>query len=149
MNATAIERRTAPRLRAIYPRLDAIPERYRELFSNRGGKWLLTRIDGLRSDADVERLRRAAEKERNAHRQTREELDALRARLERLEPDENIDASIAQSRTPRGRVARAMTLLSLAARDLAAQGEPAGGTLIKVAHAHVATAVAEIWGAGE
>lgn len=81
-------------LKAIYDTLDDIPEPHRELYSERNGKFELSGIDGVKSQADVDRLQTALTKERDAHKAAKTSAEAyaalgkiedLQARLDRID----------------------------------------------------------------
>lgn len=61
-------------LKALYEKKEDIPSQYLELYSERGGKWELTQVEGVKTTADVDRLQTALTNEREEHRQTREKL---------------------------------------------------------------------------
>lgn len=63
-------------LKATYDSEDEIPEESRHLFEERGGKWVMKRIEGLVTDADVQRVRRALDQEKEAHKATKERMAA-------------------------------------------------------------------------
>ena len=67
-------------LRAVYDSEDEIPETVtlepRSLYTERHGKWELSGIPGLKTQGDVERVRRAKEQEVAAHKETKEKLAA-------------------------------------------------------------------------
>jgi len=65
------------KLKAKYAKREDIPEGYEDLFEERGGEWLLVHIEGFDSGASVARLERALERERDAHRKTKERYDGL------------------------------------------------------------------------
>lgn len=50
-----------------YETAEAVPEAFRSLYEERGGKHLLTKIKGLASTADVTRLQRALDSEKKDH----------------------------------------------------------------------------------
>lgn len=75
-------------LKAIYEKQDEIPENYRDLFEERGGQWILSQVEGVKTDADIARLERAASQERDAHRQTKEKLDGFKKYSDLGELDE-------------------------------------------------------------
>lgn len=54
--------------------IDDIPEPYRDLYSEREGKFVLTGISGIKTQADIERVQEGARKEREDHGATKEEL---------------------------------------------------------------------------
>ena len=56
-------------LKATYTSLDDVPENFRELFEERGGIFHIAKIEGIKTDADVSRIQRGLEAERNAHNQ--------------------------------------------------------------------------------
>lgn len=66
----------APGLKAIHDKLEEIPEAYRELYTEKNGKWELTGIAGVKTEADVNRLQTALNKEREEHKATKEKLSA-------------------------------------------------------------------------
>jgi hypothetical protein len=59
-------------LKAIHETADEIPELYRDLYSERGGKWELTGIAGVKTDADVARVQEALRKEKEDHKKAKE-----------------------------------------------------------------------------
>lgn len=61
-------------LKATYDTQDEIPAAFHELYEERGGKWLLTGIEGIVTDADVARVQRALDNEKKAHTTTKEKL---------------------------------------------------------------------------
>lgn len=65
-------------LKAIYDKLDDIPEAFRELYAERSGRYELTGIEGIKTNGDVERLQRDLNKERDAHKATKDRLRPLR-----------------------------------------------------------------------
>lgn len=78
-------------LMAAYDKLEDIPENYRPLFEERGGRHLLTKIDGIKTDADVTRVKTALESEKTAHRTLQDrfapfkdaDLDEIQAKLDK------------------------------------------------------------------
>lgn len=71
-------------LKTIYSSQDEIPENFRELFTERNGQWELTGIEGVKTQADVDRLQAALTKERNDHKETKTALEKFNG----LDPDE-------------------------------------------------------------
>lgn len=63
-------------LKHQYDNQDDIPEEYRGIYSEKAGKWEPTGISGIRTQADVDRLQSALDKEKNDHKQVREKLAA-------------------------------------------------------------------------
>lgn len=61
-------------LQLSYDKQDDIPEAHRELFTEQNGKWNLTGITGLKTQADVDRVQRNLEAEREAHKKTKDRL---------------------------------------------------------------------------
>lgn len=49
----------AVQLEAIYTKQEDIPEAFRELFTEKGGKWELTAVKGVKTQADVDRLQKS------------------------------------------------------------------------------------------
>lgn len=64
-------------LKAILDTLDDVPEHFHELYTEKNGKYELTGIEGIKTEADVTRLQSALTKERNDHKQTREKFSVL------------------------------------------------------------------------
>ena len=61
-------------LKDIHESLDEIPEQYRDLYAEKGGKYELTGIAGVKTSADVARVNTALEHEKNAHKDTKTRL---------------------------------------------------------------------------
>ncbi len=61
-------------LKALYDKLDDIPEPFRELYTEREGKFELTGIEGVKTQADVDRVMQAHENEKKNHKETKEKL---------------------------------------------------------------------------
>ena len=64
-------------LKAIHDKQDEIEEVYRSLYSERDGKWELTGISGIKTQADVDRVQEGARKEREDHKETKAKLAAF------------------------------------------------------------------------
>lgn len=71
-------------LKAIYDKQEDVPEAYRELYAERDGKFELSGIEGIKTQADVDRLATALTKERTDHKATKDRLAAWGD----LKPDE-------------------------------------------------------------
>lgn len=67
------------KLSAILENLDELPESIdpRTLFTEKNGKFELTGIEGVKTPADIERLQKALQKEREDHRKARERAALL------------------------------------------------------------------------
>lgn len=65
-------------LKAVVESLDGVDSRYHDLYIERDGKWHLDTIEGLATQADLDRLSRAASQERDAHRATKDELNRFK-----------------------------------------------------------------------
>jgi hypothetical protein len=61
-------------LKAIYDSQDEIPEVYRDLYTARNGKFELTGIEGIKTQADVDRVSEALRKEKTDHGVAKESL---------------------------------------------------------------------------
>lgn len=59
-------------LKAVVEKLDDVPEPFRPLYAERDGKFEITGIEGIKTQADVDRLNEALRKEKNDHKQARE-----------------------------------------------------------------------------
>lgn len=64
-------------LKAVLENLDDVPDHFHSLYTERNGKYELTGIEGVRTQADVERLQTALNKERNDHKATKEKFSPL------------------------------------------------------------------------
>lgn len=67
-------------LQAIYNSVDEIPAAYKALFTERDGKFEFSGVDGIKTQADIDRLNEGLRKERNDHTATKSKLrqwDAL------------------------------------------------------------------------
>lgn len=60
-----------------YDNQDDIPEQYRDLYTERDGKFLLTGVAGMKSQADVDRLNEALRRERLDHKSTKDKFSAI------------------------------------------------------------------------
>ena len=63
-------------LKAVHDTQDEIPEVYRDLYAERGGKWELTGITGVKTQADVDRVQEALRKEKDDHKKAKESARA-------------------------------------------------------------------------
>lgn len=77
-------------LKAIYDSKDQIPEGLVDHFTERDGKWEL-QVEGMKTSADVERVKRDLVKEREAHKSTK---DKVRPVLEMLDGDVTIETIV-------------------------------------------------------
>lgn len=64
-------------IKAVVDTLDDVPEQYRDLYSERNGKFELTAVEGMKTEADVTRLSSALEKERNDHKGTKKKFEVF------------------------------------------------------------------------
>ncbi len=64
-------------LKAIFDKLDDIPEAFRDLYKEKNGKFEVTEIEGIKTEADVTRLSGALTKERNDHKSLREKFSVF------------------------------------------------------------------------
>ncbi len=79
-------------LKAIYEKKEDIPEKFLELYSERGGKWELNKIEGLSTQADMDRVNEALRKEREDHKASKDKIkawdgldaDEVRAKLDTI-----------------------------------------------------------------
>jgi len=61
-------------LKASHDTQDEIAEEYRELYTEKGDKWELTGITGIKTQADIDRIQVGLTKERDAHKVTKDKL---------------------------------------------------------------------------
>jgi hypothetical protein len=76
------------KLKAIYDNESDIPEKYLELYTERDGKWYFDGVTGVKTQADIDRLQTAVEKERDEHKKTKAKfafIDDPEQARERLE----------------------------------------------------------------
>lgn len=84
------------KLKLKYASEDEIPEGYKELFSEQNGEWVLTGIEGMKTDGDIAKVRASLEEERKAHKKTKdrlrtfvelsdEELEEVQAKLDKYD----------------------------------------------------------------
>lgn len=64
-------------LKTVYDTEEEIPEGYAALYTERNGKWELTGVQGVKTQADVDRVQSALVKERKDHKEAREQLKAF------------------------------------------------------------------------
>lgn len=82
----------APKLKTVYEKAEEIPEGYNELYAERGGKFELVEVEGVKTQADIDRINEALRKEKTDHKAAKEKLqkfgeidpDQLPAQLEEL-----------------------------------------------------------------
>ena len=65
------------KLKTIYEKEDEIPDGFGDLYAERGGKFELVGVEGVKTQADIDRVNAALVKERNDHKQVRERLQAF------------------------------------------------------------------------
>lgn len=75
-------RRTQPReygmaLQLEYAKQEDIEEKYRDLYTEQSGKWILTGVAGLKTAEDVTRVQRNLDTERDAHKKTKDRYRVL------------------------------------------------------------------------
>ena len=64
----------AAKLKTLYEKLEDIPESYVDLYTEKNGKFELTAVEGVKTQADIDRVNNALVKERNDHKVVREKL---------------------------------------------------------------------------
>lgn len=75
-------------LELLYETQEDIPENFRDLYTERDGKWSLTNVKGLKSQEDIDKLNASLVKERNDHKDTKK----------KLKPFEGLDAEEAREK---------------------------------------------------
>lgn len=73
-------------LELIYEKKDDIPEAFRDLYTEKDGKWHLTGVNGMKTQADVDTVKEALRKEREDHGETKKKLKPWGD----LDPDETL-----------------------------------------------------------
>jgi hypothetical protein len=66
-------------LKAIHDTVDEIDEPFRSLYTERDGKFHLSGVEGVKTQADIDRLQGALTKERNDHKTVKDRLDKFAA----------------------------------------------------------------------
>jgi hypothetical protein len=64
-------------IKAVVDKLEDVPEHYRDLYTERNGKFEVTGVEGMKTEADVTRLSSALEKERGDHKKTKQTYSVL------------------------------------------------------------------------
>ena len=65
------------KLKTIYDKQEDIPENFGELYTEKNGKFELTAVEGVKTQADIDRVNSALVKERNDHKMVKEKLQAF------------------------------------------------------------------------
>lgn len=76
-----------------YDSIDAVPEAFRPLYEEQDGKAVLSGVNGLKTQADVDRVQEALRKERNDHSEAQRSIkawgdlkpDEVRSQLDRIQ----------------------------------------------------------------
>lgn len=64
-------------LKAIVDSLDDVPEHFHELYTEKNGKYEISGIEGIKTQADIDRLQSALTKERNDHKAVKERFSVF------------------------------------------------------------------------
>lgn len=83
------------KIKTSYAAESEIPEGFAELYTETDGKWMLTGVDGMKSQADIDAIREGLTKERMEHKETKailkkfgdhkpDEVDAIVQEVEEL-----------------------------------------------------------------
>ena len=64
-------------IKAIYDMLEEVPEKYRDLYTEQGEKWELTGVDGVKTQADIDRINAVRQKETTARKEAEKALRAF------------------------------------------------------------------------
>jgi hypothetical protein len=64
-------------LELFYDSAEEIPEGYTDLYSEKGGKWYLTGVRGMKTSQDTDKLSKSLREERSAHKATKDKLAKL------------------------------------------------------------------------
>lgn len=126
------------KLKAVVASLDEVDEKYHDLYTERNGQFELTGVEGMKTQADVDRLQKAVEKEREAHKSTKEkysflndyDLDEAKERLENYDELEAKTGEIDEEKVNKlveARVKREIAPLERENKQLKIQNEELGG----------------------
>lgn len=75
-----------PKLKTLYEKQEDIPAGYEELYTEKGGKFELNGIEGVKTQADIDRVQSALTKERTDHKAVKEQLTNFTASLGDIDP---------------------------------------------------------------
>lgn len=74
-------------LELIYDNEGDIPEGFASLYTEKDGKWVLTGVKGMKTQADVDRASQAKQREVDAHKETKKKLAAFQDAFGELDED--------------------------------------------------------------
>lgn len=89
-------------LKPTYEKIDDVPEAHRELYTEKGGKWELTGVEGVKTTADVDRLSKSLHAAQEDNKKLKAALkafeplgkpDEVQAKLDRIEELEALAAA--------------------------------------------------------
>jgi len=72
-------------LKTFYDAKEDIPEGFESLYTEKDGKWLLTGVQGVKTQADVDKVTEALRKERNDHKIVKDKLTTF----DGIDPEEH------------------------------------------------------------
>ena len=75
------------KLKLVVEKLDEIDSKYHDLYTEKDGKYEFSGVEGMKTQADIDRLQTALKKERDDHKATKEKLKGL--------PDKTVDEIVA------------------------------------------------------
>ena len=78
------------KLKAVIDSLDGLDDAFHELYTEKDGKFLLTGVEGIKTQADVDRVNRALTAEKTAHKATKDKFAPLASYLD------DVDATVAK-----------------------------------------------------
>lgn len=64
-------------IKALVDKLEEVDEKYRDLYTEKNGKFELTGVEGFKTQGDVDRLTTALEKERKEHKGTKQKFEVF------------------------------------------------------------------------
>jgi hypothetical protein len=76
----------AVKLKTLYPTAEEIPEGYADLYTERNGQFELNAVEGVKTQADIDRVNSALVKERNDHKVVKDQLTKVTAALGDIDP---------------------------------------------------------------
>lgn len=80
-----------PVLKPVLAKIDEVDEKYRDLYTQQGEKWVFSGLEGVKTQADIDRLNTAIAAERTAHTKTKTDLKTATDKLavwEELDPED-------------------------------------------------------------
>ena len=79
------------KLKLTYKTKEEIPTGFEELYTEKDGEFVLTGVEGMKTDGDVTRVQQSLVNERKAHKDTRDKLNAITSAIGDLTPEQIVE----------------------------------------------------------